>query len=113
MRGSGDAGLPGARPDPANELPRALRGRPPFAMAGPAGALKDVPRDLLACPVVTTTPSELVRPVHPDRMVAILPPEHWEAWLHSPREEALAPIRPIPAERMRVAAKGVGLKSDG
>lgn len=91
--------------------------RPPFAMAGLwrrwRGPYRGEARDLLAFTVVTTTPNDLVRPVHPDRMVAILPPEEWEAWLHARPEEALRLIRPFPADGMRVAAKGVGLKADG
>ena len=55
---------------------------------------------------------ELVAPVHPERMVAILPPEDWEAWLTAPPASALRLIRPFPAERMRVMAKGEGLNAD-
>ena len=91
--------------------------RPPFAMAGLwrrwRGPYRGEERDLLAFTVVTTTPNALVAPVHPERMVAILPPEDWEAWLTAPPAEALRLIRPFPAEAMRVVAKGEGLKADG
>ena len=89
---------------------------PPFAMAGLwrpwRGPYHGEVRDLLAHTVVTTTPNAIVAPIHPECMVAILPPEDWEAWLDGPPADALRLIRPFPAERMRVIAKGEGLKTD-
>ena len=91
--------------------------RPPFAMAGLwrrwRGDYRGEVRDLLAFTVVTTAPNALVAPIHPERMVTILPPEDLDAWLTAPAEDALRLIRPFPAEQMRVVAKGVGLKADG
>ena len=91
--------------------------RPSFAMAGLwrrwRGPYRGEARDLLAFTVVTTTPNDLVRPVHPERMVAILPPEAWEAWLIAPPADARRLIRPFPADGMRVVARGEGLKADG
>ena len=90
--------------------------RPPFAMAGLwrrwRGDYRGEVRELIAHTVVTTTPNALVRPVHPERMVAILPPEDWETWLSAPPDEALALIRPYPADVMRLVAKGEGMKAD-
>ena len=90
--------------------------RPPFAMAGLwrrwRGDYRGELRELIAHTIVTTTPNALVAPVHPERMVAILPLEDWAAWLDGPPEEALRLIRPFPAERMRVVACGEGLKAD-
>ena len=60
------------------------RGETPFAFAGiwetwrPKGE-RDAPA-LLSCSIVTTGPSELVRPLH-DRMPVILPAEAWPMWL--------------------------------
>ena len=91
--------------------------RAPFAMAGLwrrwRGLYRDEERDLLAFTVVTTTPNALVAPVHPERMVAILPREHWAAWLDGPPEQALRLIRPFTAEAMRVVARGEGLRVAG
>lgn len=91
--------------------------RRPLAMAGLwrrwRGEVRGEVVDLLAYTVVTTTPKAVVRPVHPDRMVAILDPSDRAAWLTAPPDEVLRLIRPWPDARLRVAAKGVGLKSDG
>ena len=88
----------------------------PFAFAAIwrrwRGLYRDEPREMDTVSMVTTTPNALVRPVHPDRMPAILPPQDWAAWLEAPPEEALALIRPYPAERMAVIGRGQGVKSE-
>ena len=80
-----------------------LRDGEPFAFAG----LWDhwAPADgqpLETCTILTTTPNELVRPIH-DRMPVILPPSAYGAWLDPktsdvPTVQAL--LTPYPAEKM-------------
>ena len=88
----------------------------PFAFAGIwrrwRGLYKDEPREMDVFSMVTTTPNEVVRPVHPDRMPAILPPGDHAAWLEATPEEAMALIRPYPAERMAVIGAGEGMRSE-
>ena len=88
----------------------------PFAFAGLwrrwRGLYRDEPREMDVFSLVTTTPNELVRPVHPDRMPAILAPGDHAAWLEAPPADALALIRPFPAERMAVIGRGEGMKRE-
>jgi putative SOS response-associated peptidase YedK len=59
---------------------------------------------LVSCTIVTTTPNELVAPVH-DRMPVILPAGLEAAWLDPsvPKEQALALLEPYPAALMTAA----------
>ena len=88
----------------------------PFAFAGIwrrwRGLYKDEPRELDTVSMVTTTPNDVVRPVHPDRMPMILGREDHAAWLEAAPEDAMALIRPYPAERMAVIGHGEGMKSE-
>ena len=88
----------------------------PFAFAGIwrhwRGLYKDEPREMNAYSMVTTTPNEVVSPIHPDRMPAILPPSDYAAWMEAPPKEALRLIRPFPAERMAIIGAAEGLKSE-
>ena len=52
----------------------------PFAFAGLWDRWASDDRVIASCTILTTTPSEVVRPVH-DRMPVILPPGAREAWL--------------------------------
>ena len=54
-----------------------------------------------SCTIVTTTPNELVAPVH-DRMPVILPRELEDAWLDPelPRDHAVELLRPLSGEAM-------------
>lgn len=60
------------------------------------------PEKLHSFAVVTTTPNELVRPLH-DRMPVILPEEQWGEWLdpRTPLDAVRSLLVPFPAERMR------------
>ena len=88
----------------------------PFAFAGLwrrwRGPYKDETREMDVVSMVTTTPNDVVRPVHPDRMPMILSLEDHAAWIEAPPEEALALIRPFPAERMAVIGRGEGLRRE-
>jgi putative SOS response-associated peptidase YedK len=91
--------------------------RPPFALAGIWRAYKgnygdgDL-REMITNSMVTTTPNELVKETHPDRMPMILDPEDYAQWLTGTPDEAFALIKPFPAERMVIHQNGEGLKSD-
>lgn len=79
----------------------------PFGFAGLWETWNSPLGDLvLSCTIVTTTPNELLAPIH-DRMPAILPREHYERWLDPGEQhpEQLAPLlRPYPADRMEAYA---------
>jgi putative SOS response-associated peptidase YedK len=76
----------------------------PFAFAG----LWDVWRDtdgkaLYSCTLITTTPNELVKPVH-DRMPAIIRPDKYREWIGAeeiPSDELASVLRPFPADEMK------------
>lgn len=96
-----------------------LRGedpRPPFAFAGIwtffDGLYGTEPRQTLTSTIITTTPNELVRDVHPDRMPVILRSGDYQTWLTGTAAEAFALIAPLAAEKMTVHQSGEGMKSD-
>ncbi len=78
----------------------------PFAFAG----LWDVWRDpegksVRSCTMITTTPNELVAPVH-NRMPAIVRAEEYRKWIGEgdiPQEELGKLLSPYPADQMRAA----------
>ena len=88
----------------------------PFAFAGLwrrwRGMYKDEPREMDVFSMITTTPNEVVAPVHPDRMPAILAAGDYAAWMEASPGEGLCLIRPFPAERMAVIGTGEGMKSE-
>ena len=67
---------------------------------------------LLTCCLVTTTPNELVQPVH-DRMPVIVPPASYCEWLDpdTPVGRLTALLRPYSAEEMQVAEVGPAVNS--
>lgn len=74
----------------------------PFALAGlwevwcdPEGSV------LQSCTILTTTPNELMAPIH-NRMPVIVEPEDFDLWLNPEPdpEQGLHLLRPYPAERM-------------
>ena len=90
--------------------------RPPFAFAGIWRDFKGEWRgDEIEIPtssIVTSVPNELVKPIHPSRMVVILPETDWEQWLTGSEDDARALIKPFPAEAMQIVQSGENLKSD-
>ena len=80
----------------------ALKSGDPFAFAGLWETWKDPDGRLLRTfTIVTTTPNELVAPIH-NRMPAVLLPEHEAIWLDNAADQAiwLDLLRPYPAELM-------------
>lgn len=90
--------------------------RQPFAFAGLwrrfRGNYRGELVEIETYTIVTTTPNELVREVHPDRMPVIMPPDRYEAWLRSDPDDAFELIEPLPSEAMRIVQSGEGLKQD-
>lgn len=90
--------------------------RPPFAFAGIWRRFKGWYRDELVeidtHSILTTRPNALVRPIHPDRMPVILPPEAHDTWLAGTPDAAFELIAPFPAERMRIVRVGEGATAD-
>ncbi|PZX11791.1 putative SOS response-associated peptidase YedK [Palleronia aestuarii] len=90
--------------------------RPPFAFAGIwqrfQGDYGGEYRELVTSSIVTTTPNDLVRDTHPDRMPVILRPEDYDGWLVDSAEAAFKLIVPFPASAMTVHQQGEGLKLD-
>lgn len=91
----------------------ALKGdepRPLFAFAGLwrsfRGNYKGELAEFDTHTIMTTKPNEVVKPVHPTRMPAILNPKDYYAWLAGSPEEAIELAQPFPSDRMRSAAVG-------
>lgn len=77
----------------------------PLAMAGLFEAWRPHESEewLLTCCVITVAANALMAPIH-DRMPALLPPEHWVAWLARDDQESarLAPLlAPCPPELLQ------------
>jgi len=61
--------------------------------------------------IITTTPNELVAPIH-DRMPVILAPADFDAWLKpEPSPAVAALLRPYPADRMKACRIGTRVNS--
>ncbi|WP_156681123.1 SOS response-associated peptidase family protein [Sphingomonas profundi] len=72
--------------------------QPVFAVAG----LCQQMAGRLCWAMVTCNPNELVAPVHPTAMIAVLEVANWDTWLRGRYDEAVALQRPYPAARMAV-----------
>src|SRR5262249_11184997 len=99
---------------PTGVTPRSGR---PFAFAGLWDLWVGEKQKLLTCCLVTTTPNELVQPVH-DRMPCIVPPPSYGEWLdpRTPVERGAAPLRAYPAEERQVggvAPAVISQRNDG
>jgi putative SOS response-associated peptidase YedK len=79
----------------------------PFAFAGLWELWRDANgKELRSCTLITTTPNELVKPVH-DRMPAIVSPANYREWISSaeiPPAELAELLGPYPADQMRSEA---------
>ena len=72
-----------------------------FAFAGLWDRWKDPQGEALeSCCIITCPPNELTARFH-DRMPVIIAPEDYETWLTGKPAQALALLRPYPAEQMR------------
>ena len=84
--------------------------RPPFTFAGIwrswRGNYKDELREMNLYSMLTTTPNELVKPIHPTRMPVILNPDDYEQWLSGSPDEAVKLLQPFPPDLMRIALEG-------
>ncbi len=84
--------------------------RPPFAFAGIwrawKGNYKGELREMNVYSMMTTTPNEVVKPIHPSRMPVILNAGDYETWLAGSPDEATKLFKPLPAERMHFAMEG-------
>jgi putative SOS response-associated peptidase YedK len=87
-----------------------------FAFAGLWERWKDRQGEAVeSCCIVTCAPNELAARFH-DRMPVIIAPEDYDTWLTGTPEEALALLKPYPADAMRaypVSAKVNNPKNDG
>lgn len=101
--------------DPAEDFWFTLKGDkelPPFAFAGlwreGQPGVEGQEGNWLSHTMITTTPNELVKPVHPDRMPVILDQEDYETWLNGDPDQAMKLLRPYPAQKMRIVTHGIG-----
>ena len=87
----------------------------PFAFAGIWGGFRGTYRDeevdIDTYSMMTSTPNDLVREVHPDRMPVILGPEAQKVWMEGTPDEAFEVIETYPAEEMQEIGAGEDLKS--
>ncbi len=84
--------------------------RPLFAFAGIwrpwKGELKGQEMAMDTFSFLTTTPNDVVRPIHPNRMPVILRPDDYETWLTGSPEGAMKLAAPFPANDMAIVNKG-------
>jgi putative SOS response-associated peptidase YedK len=86
-----------------------LKSGAPFSMAGLYDLNRRGGQDLRTCTIITTSPNDLIRPVH-DRMPAIVSRQEHAIWLDpaiSDPELLLPLLRPYPAEFMTVQPGGI------
>ena len=79
-----------------------LASKKPFAFAGLWEIWRPDDTPLLSCTIITTTPNELVAPIH-NRMPVILPPEAYDRWLDPAEHKPGAfddLLVPYPADQM-------------
>ena len=90
--------------------------RPPFAFAGLWRSFRGEYRGELVeidtHTIITTSPNDLVRPFHPERMPVILDPKDHETWLGGSSGDAALLLRSFPAERMRIVQQGTERQDD-
>lgn len=75
----------------------------PMAFAGIWERARPGGEEVLSCSIITTSPNELVQPIH-DRMPVILPPDRYRDWMdphNESVEDLLAILQPFDAALMR------------
>ena len=75
----------------------------PFAFAGIWEKAWPNNEETLSCSIITTSPNELVKPIH-DRMPVILPPDLYQFWMdphNESSEDLLAMLQPYNAALMK------------
>jgi putative SOS response-associated peptidase YedK len=85
--------------------------RPLFAFAGVwrpwTGERKKETGKHLLFSILTTAPNDVVKPIHAQAMpVMLTTPEQYDLWLSAPAEEALSLQRPLPADDLKIVARG-------
>ncbi|WP_370160401.1 SOS response-associated peptidase [Limimaricola soesokkakensis] len=87
----------------------------PFAFAGVwrsfRGTYRDEKVEVDTYSMMTSTPNDLVRKIHPDRMPVILGTEAQATWLEGSVDEAFEVIETYPADRMQEIGEGEEMKS--
>ena len=90
--------------------------RPLFAFAGLwrswRGDYRGALVEMDTYTIITTTPNDLVRPIHPDRMPVIVGPEDHGTWLRGSADDAASLLRPLPATVMRIVLSGEDARQD-
>jgi putative SOS response-associated peptidase YedK len=80
-----------------------LKSGDPFAFAGLWSSWRAPDQqNILSCTIITTSPNELLRPIH-DRMPVILPREAYEQWLDPGKQspgQLDCWLKPYPASQM-------------
>ena len=51
---------------------------------------------------LTTTPNEVVRAIHPNRMPVILSPDDYDTWLTGDPGDSLALAKPLPSDEREI-----------
>jgi putative SOS response-associated peptidase YedK len=79
-----------------------MKDESPFAFAGIWDKWQSGDRSIISCAIITTTPNELLEPIH-DRMPVILTVEAYDAWLSETADprELKALLAPYPAAAMK------------
>ncbi|QDY70050.1 SOS response-associated peptidase family protein [Qingshengfaniella alkalisoli] len=90
--------------------------RPPFAFAGmwtlSKYMTKDGPEETETYTFITTTPNEIVKPIHPDRMPVILDPDSYDQWMDGGTDDVVELLKPYPTDQMQIVRQGEGERSD-
>ncbi len=90
--------------------------RPPFAFAGMWQTSRyqgnEGPEEVETYTVITTAANDLVKPIHPQRMPAILKPEDYEQWMDGNADDAFELLEPLNSNETQIVRSGEGEKSD-
>ena len=73
------------------------------------GYYKDQVSSFSTYSIVTTTPNDLVKQIHPSRMPVIIEPSSYETWLNGSNEMAIDLLKTYSENKMRIAYVGKNL----